>query len=321
MNTLTFKDAKIALAKYCGKAGKCADDEVVSLFVIEVLQQLLYKGEYGNLRTWEFFTHNGMITAPPDLELPIKVKIDRTVENVMDKFYNFYSNTTLDHCMPFERGLVEDPNRYFTQLDLPPEGAHILAIPYCEEAEDAHFIISGLDKYGKEIYYPHQGNTIKGEYLSISNNAPKFTQAVFSKVTGIEKTKTVHYVRLYWYKPETGEKGLLGEYRPGDQHPSFRRFRVIGKQCRDWFKVTILGRIRLYDSYSDNDIIPFTNIRALKLMAQQLQNEDNNELEAAQYKNARIEQTLNDENNYKRTPSQPVDHIQVVSAGSIFNLI
>ena len=144
---------------------------------------------------------------------------------------------------------------------------------------------------------------------------------MFSKITGIEKTKTVHYVRLYWYKPETGEKGLLGEYRPGDQHPSFRRFRVIGKQCRDWFKVTILGRIRLYDSYSDNDVIPFTNIRALKLMAQQLQNEDNNELEAAQYKNARIEQTLNDENNYKRTPSQPVDHIQVVSAGNIFNLI
>ena len=56
-------------------------------------------------------------------------------------------------------------------------------------------------------------------------------------------------------------------------------------------------------------------------MAQQLQSEDNNELDAAQYKNARIEQTLNSENNYKRTTSQTVDHVHVVSAGNIFNLI
>lgn len=321
MNVLTFKDAKIALAKYCGKAGKCADDETVSLFVLEVLQQLLYKGEYGNLRTWEFFTNNGMITAPVDMELPIKVKIDRTVENVMDKFYNFYSNTTLDRCVPFEKGLVEDPNTYFTQFDIPVGGARILAVPYCEESDDANFIISGLDQYGKEIYYPHNGELHKGEYLSIKKTVPKYSQASFSRITGIEKTVTNHYVRLYWYRPETKEKGLLGEYRPGDKHPSFKRFRVIGSTCKDCFKVTILGRLRLFDSYADNDIIPFSNIRAMKLMAQQLQNEDNNDLEAAQYKNQRIEQTLNDEHNYKRTPSQTTDHVHVVSAGSIFNII
>ena len=321
MNALTFKDIKLAIAKYCGKAGKCADDDTVSLFALEVLQQLLYKGEYGNLRTWEFFTHSGMITAPLDLELPIKVKIDKTVENVMDKFYNFYSNTTLDHCVPFEKGLVEDPNRYYTQFDLPPCGANILALPYCKESESANFTISGIDEFDKEIYYPHNGENIKGEYLTITKDCPKYTQTKFKKITGIEKSETNHYVRLYWFIPETGEKGLLGEYRPKDVHPSFRRFRILGYNCKSWFKVTILGRLRLFDSYSDNDLVPFCNIRAIKLMAQQLQNEDNNELEAAQYKNARIEQTLNDENNYKRTTSQTVDHVHVVSAGNIHNLI
>ena len=321
MNTLTFKDVKLAISKYCGRAGKCADDETVSVFALEVMQQLLYMGEYGSLRTWEFFTNNGMITVPSDLELPLKVKIDRSVENVMDKFYNFYNHTTLDHCVPFEKGLVEDINPYYTQFDLPPCGAHILAVPYCDEAEDAHLIINGLDEYGKEVYYPHDGQNIKGEYLSITKRCPAYTQTKFSKITGIEKTETNHYVRLYWYKPETGEKGLLGEYRPKDLHPSFRRFRVLGGKCKDWYKVTILGRIRLFDSYADNDIVPFSNIRAIKLMAQQLQNEDNNELKAAQYKNQRIEQTLNSENNYKRTTSQPADVLHVVSAGNIFNLI
>lgn len=321
MNALSFKDVKLAIAKYCGKAGKCADDETVSLFAIEVMQQLLYMGEYGGLRTWEFITHNGMITMPQDMELPLKVKIDKTVENVMDKFYDFYSHTTLDHCVPFEKGLVEDPNKYFTQFDLPPCGAHIIALPYCEEAEDAHFIINGIDEYGKEVHYPHNGVMLKGEHLSITKKCPAYTQTKFKKITGIEKTETNHYVRLYWYRPETGEKGLLGEYRPKDIHPSFRRFRVLGGNCKEWYRVTILGRIRLFDSYSDNDIVPFSNIRAIKLMAQQLQSEDNNELDAAQYKNARIEQTLNSENNYKRTTSQTVDHVHVVSAGNIFNLI
>ena len=97
MNALTFKDIKLAIAKYCGKAGKCADDDTVSLFALEVLQQLLYKGEYGNLRTWEFFTHSGMITAPLDLELPIKNGQQIQVDYVGKNLANYDSMLVLSH--------------------------------------------------------------------------------------------------------------------------------------------------------------------------------------------------------------------------------
>ena len=81
---ITFGEAKKELAKYAGKAGKCRDDDSVGLFVKEVIQQLLFRGANGNLRKWEFTTQSGMFTAPPDLELPLKIKIDGEVAASFD---------------------------------------------------------------------------------------------------------------------------------------------------------------------------------------------------------------------------------------------
>jgi hypothetical protein len=318
---ITFKQAKDLLAPYAGKAGKCSDDESVGLYVKEVIQQLLFRGASGNLRKWAFVTQNGTFTAPPDLELPVKMKVDTHVGMVYDKFYEFYDQNTLSDCSPCEDGLVEEPNTYFTSFDIPCGGARLLAVPLCKEDADAKLLISGIDETGKEIYMPHKGERFKGEYLGIDKEKNKYTQKTFVKITGIEKSVTKNYVRLYWYDPSTGDKGVLAEYRPGDTHPSFRRYRVVGLSCDACFKITVLGRIRFCDNYHDNDIIPVSNMRALKLMGQQLQAEDNDDIEAAAYKNQRVEQTLNNENNYKRTPSAPIDFFGPTSPGNIKNLI
>lgn len=324
---ITYQQAREAIAKYAGKAGKCAKELEVDYFVKEVIQELLFRGANGNLRKWVFYTQNGMFTAPPDLELPVKVNIGETsnfykqAPQVYDKWYEFYDQSTLADCNPWEEGLVEEINNYFTAFDLPECGSRILAVPFCQEDEDAQFIIQGIDDCGKEIYMPHKGERFKGEVLSISKQSPKYTQKVFTQITGIQKTPTKHYVRLYSYNPETQEKSLLAEYKPGDTNPSFRRFRVLSQDCSRCFKVSLLGRIRFCEHYHDNDIIPISNLRALKLMAQQIQAEDNDNIQIANYKNQRIEQSINSENQYKRTPEAAVDTALVVAPSSVKNLI
>ena len=321
---ITFGEAKKAISKYAGKSGKCTDSEEVELFVKEVIQQLLFRGASGNLRKWVFCTENGCFTAPPDLELPVKMRIDGAVSrasSVFDKFYEFYDQSTLQNCTPCEDGIIEEPNIYFTSFDLPKGGARILAVPLCKEESDAHLLIQGIDPKGREVYISHKGEKLKGERLSILKEKPRYTKASFTKITGIEKSKTKNYVRLMWFCPETNKKGLLAEYKPNDTNPSFRRFRVVGLDCSKSFRITILGRIRFCENYHDNDVIPISNLRALKLMAQQIQAEDNDSIQTASYKNQRIEQTLQNENFYKRTPQAPIDFYLETSPGSIKNII
>ena len=321
---ISWKEAKQALAKYAGKAGKCVNDEDVGLFVKEVVQELLNRGANGSLRRWEFKSQNGTFTAPPDLLLPLKIKIDdcngSLQGNVYDKFYEFYDSSTLSDCQPFERGAVQDLNTYFTQYDI-PGSKRILARCQCKEDLDAHMQILGLDDCGKEIFMPHKGLKDKGEYLSLNKNEPKYTAQSFSKITGIEKSVTKGYITLYWYNPTTGQQGLLAQFRPTDTRPSFTRYRLLLGDCKRCYKVTILGRVQFLDNYSDNDIIPITNLRALKLMAQSIQSQDNDDIQVAAAKEQFTANTINNENQNNRTPQAPVDFFYETSGASMKPLI
>lgn len=324
---ITFGEAKTFLAKYAGKAGSCRDDAIVDLFVKSVVQELLNRGANGNVRKWVFYTQNGMVTLPPDLQIPTHIRIDGPYGSggapgqVYDKFYEFYEDATLTNCNPWEAGAVEEVNNYFTQYDMPLCGARILAIPRCQEDADAKLVILGLDKSKKEVWMPKQsGGKDKGEELSICKDEPKYTVQDFVQITGIEKPVTKDYVRLYWYVPDTGKKGLLAELRPNETRPVFRRARILGVDCNTCSKVTVLGRVRFYDNYVDSDIIPITSLRALKLMAQTLQAEDNDNIQVASYKGARVDNVIDSENKYNRTPQATVNFEPTTSPGSIKNL-
>lgn len=323
---ITFGDAKNLLAKYAGKAGRCNTDIEVPLFVKSVIQELLNRGANGSIRKWQFYTQNGTITAPPDLLLPLKIRIDGPCGgfqgNVYDKFYEFYEEATLTDCQPWEKGAVEDINNYFTQYDLPTCGARVLAVPRCKEDEGAHLILSGSDTEFKDIWMPKSdGTKNKGEYLTIDHSKNRYTAATFTSFTAIEKTVTKDYVRLYWHIPETGEKGLLTELRPNETRPSFRRYKILGIDCNIAYKVSVLGRVRFFDNYADSDIIPITSIRALKLMAQTLQADDNDNVQVSGYKESRVDRVIDTENRYNRTPQATVDFCAETAPSGIKNII
>lgn len=323
---INFGDAKKVLARYAGKAGSCRDDSPVDLFVKSVIQELLNRGANGNVRKWQFYTQNGTITLPQDLLLPIKVRVDGECGgqpgNVYDKFYEFYEEASLADGVPWEKGAVEEPNTFFTQYDLPPQGARVLAVPRCKEDCNAHFMIYGTDVEFKDVWMPKaSGGKGKGEYLSIIYEHSKFTAATFTSFTSIEKTVTKDYVRLCWYIPDTDQKGLLADFRPNETRPSFRRAKILGIDCDKVSKVTVLGRVRFYDNYADSDIIPITSLRALKLMAQTLQAEDNDNIQVASYKGQRVTDVIDNENKYNRAPQASVNFEPETSPGSIKNII
>lgn len=336
---ITLGQARNLIADYSGKAGKCPDSDAVREFVKEVVQRLLHRGAHGNLRKWCFHTCRGCFTAPPDMEVALKVKIDGYPSSVWSKWYEFQSCNQFDVSSSrgannsggvsaghsnsgFCTGLQEMVDRYPTVYDMPECGGRVSAIPFCEEDEDAHIIVQGLDMHGRDVFTEHHGERIHGERLTINKRKKTYSKTKFSKITAVQKTQTNHYVRLYWFNPENKEQGLLSEYRPTDTDPCFRRFRVPGVDPHCCTKITVLGRVKLLDCYHDNDVLPVTSIPALKKMAQLIQSEENDQDVGMQrHKKDLSDELIEDENQYQRTGDESFEFECEVSPGNLCNLI
>ena len=330
--------ARSLISDYTGKSGKCADSEEVRVAVMEVVERALHMGAYGNVRKWVFHACNGCFTAPKDLQVPLKVKIDGYPERVWGKWYEFHEDCDMQNSAysngcgcgkgscntcgdpNSQSGLHEDPNTYYTCYDIPDCGAFLVAVPKMEEDCDAHFLVQGLDMDHRDIYIPHEDEDITGHRIDIARPGPSKanrSKVRFSKITGLYKTKTVGYVRLYWYNPDTKERGLLGEYAPGDTNISLRRFNLKGGGEDCCTKISVLGRVATPDYHNDNDILPITNINLLKKIAQMIQAEDNDQIVTAGFKKELSKEIIMDENEYNRTGDEGFQFDCWNSPGSI----
>lgn len=324
MAIITLGQARKLLAPYAGKSGKCPTSEETRLFVMEVVQRLLHKGANGNLKKWCFMTDTGCFTAPYEMDVPVKVLINDRPDYVWSKWYEFYETAPFSkedgytECDP-KMGIREEVNQYFTAYDLPTCGAKIFAVAKTDEDKDAHILIQGTDSSGRDVYIEHKGEQIHGEYLSISRVEPKRTKTVWKSITGIQKTKTRNYIRLYW---QSGNKtGLLAEYKPEDTNPSYRRFKIANTKQGCPTKVVVLARIKDPDYHHDNDILPITNLSALQDMANAIQCSRNQKINEANYANSIVSNLIDDENQYRRTGEESFDFVFETSPGSNINLV
>ena len=119
------------------------------------------------------------------------------------------------------------------------------------------------------------------------------------------------------------QKSFLADYSPGEELPSYRRFKLTNPNyCTTSAQVSILGRIRLKDSYVDNDVIPFDNIYALELAGQSMNASYNDQVDLAAAKSKMMEATVTEETEYRRvTNGQPVDIMLLTSAGAIKGIV
>lgn len=318
---ITFGEAKRLLAKYASRGGKCANSKDADLFVKQVLQYLLYQGENGFLRKFCFNACKGFVTAPYELETPVKVKVESSPGTVFGKWVEFHSYDEPEGCIPAGNILSEEANQYPTINDLPAGGARVGVFGTAQELPDATVIVQGTDTSGRDIITNHNGKQIHGELLRIIRGQLRYTQVMFGSITSIVKPKTNGYVQLLWVKPEIGQKGFLSEYSPLEEIPRYRRFKLTTR-CDGTQKITILGRIRLRENYADSDPIPFDNTLALSWAAQQINAIDNDKVDIAGAKKQFLDDVLLKENEHKRGPiSQPMEMYFHTSAGSIKNIV
>jgi hypothetical protein len=339
--SITYGQAKKILAPYQARAGKCADAEGTDFFVRQVLEYLLISGENGSIRKFTFHAVKGCFTVPFELEVPLKVKIDGEVGNVWDRWFEWHNRKNLDEgCVPADEALYEDPNYYPTVYDVPPGGTQVGVIGTCNESDDAHVIVQGIDGNGRDIYTVHKGVQVKGEYLRISRGQIRYTTKKFYKIAEVLKTRTVGYVQLLWVvvnDDDTITQGMLADYSPVEENPQYRRYHITSRHCTSAhahgtsgppsetchaMKVSLLGRIRLKPAYADNDLIPFDNILALTLGGQFVNSNTNNDMQTAQAKDSILQNVITKENEHKRVNNgQPVEFYKGTCAGLIKNIV
>lgn len=283
---------------------------------------MLWSGTYGNLRKFCFCSQKGCITIPYELEVIEKVKIDNCVGSSWDRWFEFHSSKDINGCQPVALALYEEPNYYPTVYDVPEGGTRVGIYGTCNEDTTASIIIKGKDPTGREIITVHNGEQIVGEKLRICKGEIRYTQATFGEVTGIVKTPTNGYATLLWVDLVKNMKGFMADYSPLEEVPAYRRYRFTNPSCNPTSLVTVLGRIRLKEAYTDTDIIPFESLFTIEMMGQTLNLASNRALDMAAV-NGQITNTLiENENSYKKPENgQPVEYFLPTSAGSIGNIV
>lgn len=320
--SLTFGQAKSILQPYCGLSGKASSSPELNLFVLKVLQYLLITGSPGGEKTFEFYTGKGYFTAPYELDTPLKIQINGKVGQVVNKWFEFRNGP--NSCNGYEDvgdTLIEDANPYFTAFDGPSCGFQIGVKSIVDEDCKASIIIAGKDPTGREIFTNHKGAAIAGELLEIEKGCIHWTNVYFNEITGVIKSPTNGYTPLYW-RTCSGTVGLLADYSPVEEVPTYRRFKLNIPNCPEYAKITVIGRTRLKQAYADSDRIPFDNLYNIEVAGQQIQANGGNQLDSAIQKDNFLQTLIERENLHKKVNNGvPIEVFYPTSAGSVKGII
>jgi hypothetical protein len=319
---LTFGRIREIVAPYAGRSGLCADDKQVAIFARSVMQYLLFSGSEAAIRKVCIQAVKGCLTLPPEIEIPLKVRVDRAVGTVWNKWMTYHSQGEgWENCPPCGNSLQEEGETPL-QYPLPVGGSQVGVLAKCDEDQESSVIIQGTDPTGREIYTTHRGEKICGEKLTLKKNQVKYGQVKFGHVTSVLKERTNGYVLLYAVNPAHNTQQFLADYSPAEERPSYQRFRLTTPGCADRIvSLSMLVRVRLKDNYHDNELTIFDNELALMLGAQRIQAETNDNTEVSNYKRQAVEDILEKEGSYKAKKGDPVEVFFPLSGGSIFNII
>lgn len=320
---IPFSEFRRLVAPYAGRAGKCASAEEVAAFARDCMRLMLYSGAQPGIMKVCLQVRRGCLTLPPEVEVPIKVRIDRRSAEVRGKWATFHSvdNNWNTHCWPAEEVLEEDGSTSPLVYALPKGGSVVGIMSTCEEAPDAFATIQGKDVTGREVYTAYKGEQIVGERLSLRKREIRVGAVPFGEITAVSKEKTNGYITLFAVNRKTKEHTFLADWAPSETQPMYRRFRLNSRECGDCSDISILARVRLKDTYDNNELTIFENTLAIILAAQRINAEVNSDVQVAAYKKGAMEDILEKEAGYKKVSGNPVDVYFPLSGGAIKNLV
>lgn len=198
-----------------------------------------------------------------------------------------------------------------TAVDVPIEGAYLIAYTETSDDDDAYVRIEGYDENGDWVRSSESGKIIDGILMPLNYSSPVAESASkFSKITAVVKGETAGMITLKYVADDASEV-QIGEYRPLDTVGRYRRIQV----SRDSITARCAFR-RLTERYSDDhDIIPLSSKYAIVTMAKALKKLDEDRFEEfAAYKAAAVD-FLKKKQAALEVPSGPT--IQVASGNLI----
>jgi hypothetical protein len=319
---LTFGEFKAIVAPYAGRAGKCESAPEVAAFARKVMEYLLYSGSNAGTRKVCIIAHKGCISMPPEVETPLKVRIDFRVTQIWNKWFSYHSTGDgFEKCLPIGDVLIEDGSSTPLSYELPDGGSVLGVLAHCEESPESFVLVSGKDPTGREIFGVFKGAQTAGEFFTLEKGVIHHGKVTFGEITSVTKSRTNGYVSLYAIDLRTGRRQFLADWSPSEEIPTRRRFRVIARECPPMAHLSILCRVRLKENYHDNENTFFDNTHAVELAAQKIQGEVNNDLEVANYKRGAVEDILEKESGYKKISGNPVDVFFPMSGGRVRNIV
>jgi hypothetical protein len=306
-----FKEILEELSPY---SGKCEDSKMNRRFCMRCIRR--YSSRNGGDFTghWITIANSQCITAPRDLLKIQKVRVGGVVSRNYSYWYKFYDSVNDQNgFIEAISGVIRQPGFFPVVFDPPRPGFRLGAQALTEENNSSHFIVSGMDTNNREVFRNINGQTVNGSYLSIikedKENKPKLTRDKFNKLTDLFKTETNNIVRLMYMYEDTGEVFLAGEYLPHETVPRFSRYTISACPINQAVEVEIIGTIKIPDMYNDYEIVPIDDLDALHIIAQEIKHENNNELNAAQYKNLLSKETIQKDNNRKEEGNEGLDFV------------
>lgn len=328
---LTFGEIRKLVSSYAGRTGKDPASPEVANFARQVMKYLLWSGDQASFRKLSIISQKGCIAMPPEVEVPIKVRINQKVSEIWNKWFSFHSvgnemcestaNSSIGRAYyPANSTLIESGDETPLAYALPENGTLIGVMATCDEDANSFVIVQGTDPGGREIYTTFNGQKIVGEKFRLSKNQIRYGQVHFGQVTAVSKPITNGYVTLFAVDPTCDRKTFLADYPPSMERPMFKKWIISLKDCPSLALIDILCRIKLKDNYSDNEIVPFDNELAVILGAQQWQAEVNNDVQVAAAKDQKVGTILDREAGYKKKSGSPLDIYHQLSGGSIKGL-
>lgn len=141
---------------------------------------------------------------------------------------------------------------------------------------DVFFRAFGYDADGNWITTVESGVTVDG-FLVPNNGTVNGSAPLFTHITRVQKSETLYPV-LFYVNVAAAPTTLLGNYRPYETSPQYRRVRLT-RGCT-WARVAF--KRRFFNLVRTSDLIPLHAPRSVVLMCQALRKFDEDRLKEGQ---------------------------------------
>jgi len=217
---------------------------------------------------------NRCVALPDEVEQVLAVNISGRPSQTHDKYWDFNLNGPGLDCNEQSTFDWVDKMAFATRTD-PTAGFEVVA--YLDSAADnnAAVRVYGYDTANRWIVSTEGGETVDGFLVPTvyGTPMPNPDAPLLARITRVSKAVTKGFVRL-----QTLDGTVLGDYRPYETEPQYRRIR-LSKKCT-WAR--IMFKKKFFELRTMSDLIPLHSPRAVVLMVQALKKFDEDRLKDGQ---------------------------------------